>query len=115
MTAKRWVLHGVLALLFIASGIGKFFTPIELLTSGPVALPVWFYYVIGVCETLGGVGLLLPVATGIAPGLTRLAAAGLTVIMVGATAMTAMGTPKTLAALPFVVLCLVASVAWTRR
>lgn len=115
LSVKRWVLHGVLGLLFVAAGVGKFVTPVEQLQAGAVVFPVWFYYFIGVCETLGGIGLVVPVATGIAPGLTRLAAAGLSIIMVGATVTTAMGTPKTLAALPFVVLCLVASVAWTRR
>jgi len=47
--------------------------------------------------------------------LTTLAAFGLVVIMLGATVTTAMGEPKTLVALPFVVLCLVGYVAWTQQ
>lgn len=39
---------------------------------------------IGAVELLGGIGLVLPAATGIAPWLTPLAAAGLAATMVGA-------------------------------
>ena len=43
-----------------------------------------FLKMIGVFEILGGIGLILPWATGILPWLTPLAAAGLAVIMLGA-------------------------------
>ena len=43
---------------------------------------------IGAAELLGAVGLILPLATGIAPILTPLAAVGLTVLMIGAVATT---------------------------
>src|SRR3974377_1531940 len=41
---------------------------------------------IGICELLAAVGLLLPWLTGILPGLTSLAALGLTIVMVGSAA-----------------------------
>ena len=41
---------------------------------------------IGVCEFLGGVGLILPVMTGVKPKLTPFAAFGLTLVMILATA-----------------------------
>lgn len=111
MTAGRWVLHGVLMLLFLFAGWGKLvMTPEQM--AGPVDFPVWFLRFIGVCELLGGLGLVLPLVTGIKPVLTRLATFGLVIIMIGATATTLVGTPKSLAALPFTVLCLVAYVAW---
>jgi DoxX-like protein len=37
---------------------------------------------IGICELLGGLGLLLPALTGILPWLTPLAATGLALIMI---------------------------------
>ena len=43
-----------------------------------------FLQFIGVCELLGGIGLILPWWLGIAPVLTPLAATGLTIIMIGA-------------------------------
>ena len=41
--------------------------------------------VVGISEVAGGLGLILPWATGILPMLTPLAALGLAVIMIGAT------------------------------
>ena len=113
-TVGLWMLQGLLMFVFVSSGVGKFVMTAEEM-AGPVALPLWFLRFIGGAEVLGGVGLLLPAATGITPGLTRLAALGLAAIMVGATATTLMGEPKTLAALPVVVLCLVSYVAYARR
>ena len=40
---------------------------------------------IGICEVAGGLGLILPMATGVAASLTTLAALGLGIIMVLAT------------------------------
>ncbi len=109
-----WMLQGLLTLLFLSAGVGKFVMTAEEM-AGPVAFPLWFLRFIGGAEVVGGLGLVLPAATGIKPDLTRLAALGLTVVMIGATATTLMGEPKSLAALPFVVLCLVAYVAYARR
>jgi hypothetical protein len=41
---------------------------------------------IGVCELLGGVGLIVPVMTGVKPKLTPFAAFGLTLVMILAAA-----------------------------
>jgi len=46
-----------------------------------------FIHFIGVCEVLGGLGLVLPGLLQIKPGLTPLAASSLTIIMIGATAL----------------------------
>jgi hypothetical protein len=51
-------------------------------------MPGWFLRFIGVAELLGGLGLILPSLLRIRPGLTPLAAAGLVIIMAGATGMT---------------------------
>jgi len=55
-----------------------------------VALPIWFLHFIGICEILGGIGLIVPWLTGIRRGLTPLAASLLIVIMIGATVISAM-------------------------
>jgi len=71
-----------------------------------------FIHFIGVCEVLGGLGLVLPGLLRIRPGLTPLAAAGLVVIMIGATVVSIpMGA---VAALPLVVGILAAFVAYGR-
>ncbi len=113
-TIGLWVLQGLLMLVFVASGVSKFVMTAEEM-AGPVALPLWFLRFIGGAEVLGGLGLILPVATGIKPGLTGLAALGLTAIMIGGTAITLMGEPRALAIIPFVVLCLVSYVAYVHR
>jgi hypothetical protein len=50
-----------------------------------VALPGWFLRFLGVAAVLGALGLVLPGLLRIRPGLTPLAAAGLVIIMIGAT------------------------------
>ena len=82
-----WIVQGLLAALFLFAGGMKLITPVEVL-SAMSPFPGEFIRFIGVCEVLGAVGLILPYALRILPGLTALAAAGLVVIMVGATVST---------------------------
>src|SRR6266542_4097990 len=63
----------------------KLVLPLEKLV-GPVAVPGLFLRFIGVVETLGALGLILPGLLRIRLGLTPLAAAGLVIVMIGATA-----------------------------
>jgi hypothetical protein len=82
-----WVVQWFLALfLGLASAVPKLFIPPELLPPMPIPLPQAFIVFIGVAELLGALGLVLPGLTGIRPGLTPLAAAGLLLITIGATA-----------------------------
>src|SRR6266446_3268902 len=90
MTYALWIVQGLLAAVFLLSGGTKLVLPIEKL-SGPVALPAWFLRFIGVAEVLGAVGLILPGLLRIRPGLKPLAAAGLVIIMIGATGITLVG------------------------
>src|SRR5438552_3472848 len=85
-TIALWSVQGLLALLFGFAGVMKLVVPIEtLLEQMPVPLPGTFVQFIGCCEVLGALGLILPGVLGIRPSLTPLAAAGLTIIMTGAT------------------------------
>jgi uncharacterized membrane protein YphA (DoxX/SURF4 family) len=87
MTYVLWIVQVVLALVFVFAGGMKLVLPLEQL-AGPVTLPGPLLRFIGLAELLGGVGLILPAALRIRPGLTPLAAAGLVVIMIGATVIT---------------------------
>jgi hypothetical protein len=82
-----WTLQVLLALLFLFAGGTKLVMPAAALTK-QTPLPVGFLRFIGVCEALGGLGLILPGLLKIRTGLTPLAAAGLVIIMIGATVVT---------------------------
>jgi len=110
-----WTVQGLLAFLFLFAGGAKFVMSAEQLSPpGPVQLPVLFIRFIGVCEVLGAIGLILPGLVRIRPGLTPLAAAGLVIIMIGATVVTAMSGPLAPALFPLIVGLLAATVAYGR-
>src|SRR5712671_4985419 len=70
-----WVVSGLLAALFLFAGLPKLLMPGKMLSQWIYA--PWFLTVVGVCETLGAIGLLIP-------RVAALAAAGLCGIMIGA-------------------------------
>ena len=87
MNIGLWIVQGLLAALFLFTGGMKLVMPIEeMLKQMPVALPGWFVQLTGIFEVLGAIGLILPWLLRIRPGLTPLAAAGLVIVMIGATA-----------------------------
>jgi len=89
VTYALWTLQVLMALLFMFAGGVKLVTPLEeMMAQMTVPLPGWFLQFIGVAEVLGALGLVLPGLLRIRPGLTPLAAAGLTVIMIGAVGYT---------------------------
>jgi uncharacterized membrane protein YphA (DoxX/SURF4 family) len=110
-----WIVQGLLALIFLFAGGMKLVTPLEELTA-QMPLPGPFVQFIGVAEVLGALGLILPGLLRIRPGLTPLAAAGLVLIMIGATVLTPAltGGDVALALLPLVVGLLAAFVAYGR-
>jgi len=111
-----WVGQGLLAALFLVAGGVKLVAPAEMLTQGPVVLPVLFLRFVGACEVLGAIGLILPGAFRIHRELTPLAAAGLVIIMIGAVVVSAIGDVAT-AAMPFIVGLLLVTIArgrWQR-
>jgi uncharacterized membrane protein YphA (DoxX/SURF4 family) len=109
-----WVIQGLLAVLFLFAGGMKFVMTDQQLTEGTPAFSALFIRFIGVCEVLGALGLVLPMLLKIKPGLTPLAAAGLVIIMIGATVTVAMTQPITYAIVPVIVGALAARVAYTR-
>ncbi len=113
MTYALWIVQGLLALLFLWAGGMKLVLPLETLT-GPIPLPGLFLRFVGVAEVLGALGLILPGLLRIRPGLTPLAAAGLVIIMIGATGVTLAGGDIAPALIPLVVGCLAAFAAYGR-
>src|SRR5438309_6270191 len=113
MTYALWIVQGLLALLFLFAGGMKLVLPLEELTA-QMPLPGLFLRFIGVAEVLGAIGLILPGVLRIRPGLTPLAAAGLVIIMIGATVLTLAGGAVALALIPMVVGVLAAFVAYGR-
>jgi uncharacterized membrane protein YphA (DoxX/SURF4 family) len=88
MNVIIWIVQIVLGVAFIVAGLAKATQPREKLVDrmgwvddfSPVQVKG-----IGVIEVLGGLGMILPAWTGIAPILTPLAATGLAITMVLAT------------------------------
>ena len=88
MNIALWVVQVLLAVVFFAAGALKASRPLGQLAKRMEwvkAVPPAAVRLLGVAEVLGALGLVLPVATGILPWLTPIAAIGLTVVMVGAT------------------------------
>jgi uncharacterized membrane protein YphA (DoxX/SURF4 family) len=84
MAIALWVLRIVVAVAFLGAGFMKATQPLERLKKSML----WIEHttpgivrLIGIVEILGGLGLILPVATGILPWLTLAAAAGLVLTM----------------------------------
>ena len=113
MNYALWIVQGLLALLFLFAGGMKLVMPVEEMTK-QIPLPGLFLRFIAVCEVLGALGLILPGLLRIRPRLTPLAAAGLVIIMIGATVVTLMTGDIAMALIPFVVGILAAFVAYGR-
>jgi uncharacterized membrane protein YphA (DoxX/SURF4 family) len=115
-TANRllWSAQTLAALLFLFAGSMKFIMPPEKMQQEPIVFPLAFLYFIGACECLGAVGLLLPALTRVQTFLTPLAAAGLTIIMIGAVAVSILAMGPAAGIFPAVVGVVTASIAYGR-
>lgn len=100
MEITLWIVSGLLAAAYVFAGLNKTLSPkaklvgslpwVEDFRPGTVKF-------IGIVEFLGGVALILPWLTGIAPVLTPIAAAGLVLIqLVAAMVHIRRGEPKAL-------------------
>ncbi|MDB4898255.1 MAG: DoxX family protein [Gemmatimonadetes bacterium] len=109
-----WTAQTIAALVFLFAGAMKFIMPVEKMQEGPVVFPMAFLYFIGVCECLGALGLILPGLIRYRSWLTPLAAAGLTVIMIGATWVSIVAMGAAAGIVPAVVGVMTAWIAYGR-
>jgi hypothetical protein len=109
-STRLWIAQGVLAALFLFAGGMKLVMPAAALAAQS-HLPGGFMKFIGLAETLGALGLVLPGLLHVRPRLTPLAAAGLLIIMIGAVVTTIIQGPSAGAVVPAVVGVLAAYVA----
>jgi hypothetical protein len=118
MNIVLWILQILLALLFLFAGGTKFYYTIEQMRAmgspNQILFSGLFIRFIGACEILGALGLILPGLLRIKPYLTVLAATGLTIIMIGAFVVVAMGDGIGLAIPNLVIALLCAFVAYGR-
>jgi uncharacterized membrane protein YphA (DoxX/SURF4 family) len=88
MNVVLWIIAGLLAAAFLASGVMKIAQPKEKLAASGLGWTEDFspgaIKTIGVLELLAAIGLVLPAVLDIAPVLVPFAALGLVVVMVGA-------------------------------
>lgn len=84
MNIALWIAQGLLAALYLAVGSLKVFQPAKVRENAHMTWahgqPDSYIRFVGVPEVFGGLGLILPLVTGILPWLTVLAAVGLTLI-----------------------------------
>ena len=118
MNITLWIIAGVLAAAFAAAGLMKLAQPKAKLAESGMAWTEDFtdgqVKLIGLVEVLGAIGLILPAALDIAPILTPIAAAGLTLTMLGATAVHARRGEKSNIPVTLVLAALAAFVAVMR-
>jgi uncharacterized membrane protein YphA (DoxX/SURF4 family) len=86
-----WSIQILLALAFAAAGTMKLVRSKQQLAANPhmgwvQSVPAAQIKLLGIAEVLGAIGLVAPMATGIAPFLTRVAAVCLASLMGGAVA-----------------------------
>ena len=110
-----WIVQGVLAAMFLLAGVPKLVMSAAQMTApGPIQVPVAFIRLIGVCEILGAIGMILPGITRIRLGLTPLGAGGLVIIMIGATVVNIVNGPPAVAIFTMALGLMAAYVVWGR-
>jgi uncharacterized membrane protein YphA (DoxX/SURF4 family) len=112
-TIALWSLQVLLAALFLMAGSMKLITAGDVLAQQS-PLPIGLLRFIGVAEVLGALGLILPGLFRVRRELTPLAAAGLVIIMVGATIIS-VSSGFIASGVPFIVGVCCATVAYFRR
>jgi len=88
MNVVLWIVQALLAAAFVLAGSMKAFRPLEQLSKNMrwvSAVPAALVRFVGIAEVVGAIGLILPMVTNVAPGLTIAAAAGLALVQVCAT------------------------------
>ncbi len=118
MNVVLWIVAGVLAVAFLASGLMKLSQPRQKIVESGMGWAGDFsdgaVKAIGALEVLGALGLILPAVFDIAPVLVPIAAVGLALVMLGAAVVHARRKETPLIGVNVALLALAAFVAWGR-
>jgi uncharacterized membrane protein YphA (DoxX/SURF4 family) len=118
MNIALWIIAGLLALTFLASGAMKVIQRKEKLAASGFGfvedVSAGTVKAIGGLEVLAAVGLILPAVLDIAPVLVPLAAVGVVLLMVGAVIVHLRRHEYQAIAVPLALLALAVLVAWGR-
>jgi putative oxidoreductase len=87
MNIVLWVLQVLLAAQFLFHGYIMVFPPAGLAEIINAQFSTWFRLFVGITESLGALGLLLPEMTRIMPWLTPLAGLGLMIVAISASVL----------------------------
>jgi putative oxidoreductase len=112
-----WVLQLLLACFFVTVGYSHALMPFDQIAQQATwmnGVPRWLSLVIGYAEMAGGLGLIIPPATRIAPWLTPLAALGLATIMILAIPFHVLKGEASVIWIPALIAVLAVFVAWGR-
>jgi hypothetical protein len=85
-----WIVQGLLAVAYLLAGGLKAIQPLGQLSKQMewvAATPPAAVRLIGIAEVLGAIGLILPMVTGVLPWLTVVAAGGLVLVQLAASAL----------------------------
>ncbi len=83
MKIAVWIVSVVLTVYCLMVGVSKVAAPMEVLQSMTNGIPVVLLKIAGFAEIIGAIGLIVPAATRILPILTPIAAAGVSLTMLG--------------------------------
>ncbi len=114
MNITLWVLQILLAAAFFAHGLLLLFPSAEMLALMNETLSTEFRLFLGVAEVLAAIGLTLPGATRVMPFLVAWAAAGIIIVMIGATILHIQRNEISSAVITFVLLVMATCVAYMR-
>jgi hypothetical protein len=114
MNIVLWTLQVLLAAQFLFHGYIMVLPPAELIEVINQAYPTWFRLFVGISESLGAIGLLLPGILRIQPGVTSWAGAGLMIVAASASLFHFSRTETSSAVITAVLFVLLAFVSYMR-
>ncbi len=117
MNVTLWIVAGLLAALFLVSGLAKLAQPKEKLVASTGALEGFSegaIKAIGLLEILAAIGLILPAVVDIAPVMVPVAAVGVVLLMAGAMIVHLRRREPQGVVVTLVLLALAAFVSWGR-
>ena len=114
MNILLWTLQVLLALAFFAHGWLLLFPPASMVDQMNASLPRWFQLFLGVAEVLAAVGLTLPGLARVQTRLVSWAAAGVMIVMIGATIFHVARAEWSSAVITMVLLAMATLVAYMR-